>query len=339
VTSKDRSRPRIAVHWPAASETPMSLMRYARAVCTELAEKADFIKYRADEQVYAVDLIWDPFCGWSQGPVWPYTESDAPRLITFHGAAALSMKAAEFSGELETAIKKEAEIEQRLFWWLDRFAEIDGVLTPSLFAAREIEEVFGIDSKNIKVIYHGVDRGVFYASEVPRVRHGILHVSSWQPKKNIERLLRSVINSKKLQRETLELVVPSFPFCSETASYSWLRVHQDVASDAYLREHYQTKKIFVFPSLHETFGLPVLEAMACGCPVVCARGSALAEIYSDAALLVDPYDVEDIGAAMITLIDDCELRKSLVSRGLELAGVLTWSRRAARHLEYFNELL
>ena len=91
---------------------------------------------------------------------------------------------------------------------------------------------------------------------------------------------------------------------------------------------------FVFPSLHETFGMPILEAMACGCPVITSNVSACPEIAGDAALLVNPRSVEDIAAAILRLITDNELRSNLREEGLKRSKMFSWEKSAEEHLKY-----
>jgi glycosyltransferase involved in cell wall biosynthesis len=84
--------------------------------------------------------------------------------------------------------------------------------------------------------------------------------------------------------------------------------------------------VFAFPSLYEGFGLPPLEAMACGTPVVTSRLSSLPEVVGDAAVLVDPYSVDDIAAGLARILEDAELRKHLVAAGRQRAQHFSWER-------------
>jgi alpha-1,3-rhamnosyl/mannosyltransferase len=99
---------------------------------------------------------------------------------------------------------------------------------------------------------------------------------------------------------------------------------------------YSAATVFCFPSLYEGFGLPILEAMACGTPVVCSNTSSLPETAGDAALLVDPKAPDDLAQACRSLLDDVDRQKSLVTRGLSHAKQFTWARTAELALEAYR---
>ena len=95
----------------------------------------------------------------------------------------------------------------------------------------------------------------------------------------------------------------------------------------------------VYPSWYEGFGLPVLEAMACGCPVICSNTSSLPEVAGDAAIFVGPEDAEGLAHALDTVLDDSALRQSLAQRGLMRAAEFSWENTATRTLEVFANVL
>ncbi|MBX3000289.1 MAG: glycosyltransferase family 4 protein [Caldilineaceae bacterium] len=108
--------------------------------------------------------------------------------------------------------------------------------------------------------------------------------------------------------------------------------------DADLPALYSGCTLFVFPSLYEGFGLPVLEAMACGAAVMCSNASSLPEVARDAALLFDPLDVEAIAAALRRGIEDADLRRSLVEQSLAVAARFSWARTAAETLTLYRQM-
>jgi alpha-1,3-rhamnosyl/mannosyltransferase len=95
---------------------------------------------------------------------------------------------------------------------------------------------------------------------------------------------------------------------------------------------------FVFPSLYEGFGLPILEAMACGCPVICSKAASLPEVAGKAALQVDPTDAEGLAHALEIVLTDSELRQTMIQQGIERAKQFSWQETAVKTLEVFNQV-
>ena len=112
-----------------------------------------------------------------------------------------------------------------------------------------------------------------------------------------------------------------------------------VVSDQRLIELYQQATLFVFPSRYEGFGLPVLEAMACGCPVLSSNASSLPEVVGDAAILLDPMDVEGFTREMVRTMSDSDLRQDLRERGLARSAQFSWDRTARETIAVYRALL
>jgi glycosyltransferase involved in cell wall biosynthesis len=248
------------------------------------------------------------------------------------------MNPLEYWGDLRVAIEQELTVEKKLIWWLDRFEEIDHIIVPSRFAAWELSQYGGVRQSSISVIYHGVDPNRFYPPTAVFQRSGVLHVSSWQPKKNVSALISAFNACDALQKEGLELVLGGKDAKILAGNSKWIHIDPEIADDSRLRQKYHKSKVFVFPSFHETFGLPVLEAMACGCPVVCSDRAALKEVYADASLQVDPRDTKALAEAINAVIGDARLSTDLVERGLSLAATLTWKTSAEQHIRCFDGL-
>ncbi len=109
-------------------------------------------------------------------------------------------------------------------------------------------------------------------------------------------------------------------------------------ADADLPALYTAADLFVFPSWYEGFGLPVLEAMACGAPVVCSNAASLPEVAGDAALLVSPDDVQGLREAISRALTDLTLRNELIERGFRQAGRFTWERAARQTLAIYEHV-
>ncbi|HVO25463.1 MAG TPA: glycosyltransferase family 1 protein [Candidatus Margulisiibacteriota bacterium] len=117
----------------------------------------------------------------------------------------------------------------------------------------------------------------------------------------------------------------------------WVRIYRDVP-DADLAEFYRRALAFAYPSLYEGFGLPVLEAMACGTPVVASRTSSLPEVFGDAALLADPTDTTEFAAQLLQVLRQPALRARLIAAGQERAAHLTWQRTAEQTLAVYQRV-
>jgi alpha-1,3-rhamnosyl/mannosyltransferase len=123
-----------------------------------------------------------------------------------------------------------------------------------------------------------------------------------------------------------------------------LKLRERVVCTGYVDEEalaclYSGAAAFVYPSWYEGFGLPVLEAMACGCPVICSNTSSLPEVAGDAAILIDPRDVEGLANALDTVLDDSALQQSLAQLGLKKAAEFSWENTALRTLEVFANVV
>jgi glycosyltransferase involved in cell wall biosynthesis len=229
------------------------------------------------------------------------------------------------------------------------------VLAVSEAARKEIADLCKIDGGKIVVVRHGIsrsfspdgDRSGPPAALKLKVGSGyILYVGTLEPGKNIPRIIEAYSIVRKRTGTERALVI--------AGRTGWL--HDDIfravkrlgldkeivftgyVSKGDLPSLYRGADLFVFPSLYEGFGLPVLEAMACGTPVVTSNTSSLPEVAGDAALLVDPENVEEIAGAMERVLTDQDLRAELSRRGRERARLFTWERCAQETLKVYEEV-
>jgi glycosyltransferase involved in cell wall biosynthesis len=213
------------------------------------------------------------------------------------------------------------------------------VLTNSHFTAAEIQRCTGLPADRITVIPLGYDANHFTPGDPqgPIPQHPyLLHVGQAYPHKNLRRLLQAFAQVAPANPE-LRLVLAGKPHPTETpqlqALAADLGLQQCVEFRAYvpyaeLPDLYRGALAFVFPSLWEGFGLPVLEAMACGTPVITSAGSGTEEVAGDAALLVDPGAVEALVHAIRSIIEQPALLGSLRGLGLDRAGRYGWASTA-----------
>ncbi len=175
----------------------------------------------------------------------------------------------------------------------------------------------------------------------------ILFVGTLEPRKNLSLLLEAFALLKARHRVPHMLVLVGgkgwyYEALFERASH--LGLGQAVrfagyAADGDLPYWYSAAEIFVYPSRYEGFGLPPLEAMACGTPVIASRASSLPEAVGEAGLLVDPDDPQALAEAMAALLEDAALRETLRRAGLERAAQLTWRRTAQRTAAVYHHIL
>jgi len=224
------------------------------------------------------------------------------------------------------------------------------VIAVSQATAADVQSHFGISPDRLHTIHHG-------ASPLPKSSEQdrdagnrlperyFLFVGTLDPRKNFERIFRA-FETLKPEGRGLHLVIVGAEGWKNHAFLKMVRSHplrHHIHLEGYvprdrLLSYYQNSICLVFPSLYEGFGLPILEAMGCGTPVLTSNGSSMSEVAGDAALLVDPYDVKGIAAAMDNLVRDPALRERLIHRGFERVVQFSWKKCAEETLNILNSL-
>ncbi|MDW8338904.1 MAG: glycosyltransferase family 1 protein [Thermoleophilia bacterium] len=200
----------------------------------------------------------------------------------------------------------------------------DALVAVSDFTRRELVELVGIPGERIRVIPNGVDP-VFGPDGPTAPGDYVLAVATLEPRKNLTRAVEAA------RIAGVELRVVGARGWGGVEVPGWV----GEVPDGELAALYRGARCLLYPSLYEGFGLPVLEAMACGTPVVTSRGTAMEEVSAGAAVLVDPLDPEAIAAG----IDEASSRRAeLAARGLARAGELTWERAASAVVDLWREL-
>ncbi len=209
------------------------------------------------------------------------------------------------------------------------------IITVSEFSKREISSYFGIDNKKISVVYNGVDTKIFKPKILENQERYILGVSSIAYHKNFISLIKAF---SKLKTKNIKLYIVGGLnkkiFGKETEEImKHIKNNNNIkflgrVDDEKLVELYSNAICFVYPSLYEGFGIPPLEAQACGCPVVLSDIPVFREIYKDSALYFDPLDVDDIANKIEEVLNDENLRAYLVRKGIENSQKYTWENSA-----------
>jgi glycosyltransferase involved in cell wall biosynthesis len=231
------------------------------------------------------------------------------------------------------------------------------VLTVSEASKRDILRYFHVPERKINVIYNAIDERFGEPpapEEIERVRDRyqlnapyVLYAGNIKPHKNLERLIEAFHMLRRGDLEHVKMLIIG----DEISKYATLRravhrykLHKHVrffgfVPDKTLAVFYRLARAFVFPSLYEGFGLPPLEAMASGTPVITSNLSSLPEVVGDAALLIDPYDASAIADAMRRVLLDSDLRENLRQRGLQRVSEFSWERSVRRVREIYEEVL
>lgn len=229
-------------------------------------------------------------------------------------------------------------------------------ITVSEFSARELMEVYGLKREHIRVIPNGVSddfspRRDEQAMAELRKRIGltaeryILFIGGADPRKNHQVFLEATERVRKKLGSRMVVLVgsPLHPFGNYEEEARKRSLTDKVVCPGRLPIRdvqllYSFTDLFVFPSLYEGFGMPVLEAMACGAPVLTSNSTALVEVAGDAAVLVEPQDVRALGEAMIRALEDEPLRADLKVKGFARAKQFSWEQVAAKTVALYLEL-
>lgn len=234
------------------------------------------------------------------------------------------------------------QLKQRLYLSFMQKRQLQGatkIIAVSKATKEDLVRKIGIDPQKISVIYEGFDKRLFkYYNLKPKNYY--LFIGTVQPRKNLERVIRAVSYTKA------NLVIAGQKGWLSDEIYKLpkkLGIENRVkflgyVPDEKLPKLYSGAIALVFPSLFEGFGLPILEAQACGCPVITSNVSSMPEIAGKGAILVNPYSVDDIKNAMLKLSMNHELKTKLTKLGLENIKRFSWEKCARETLEVLESL-
>lgn len=322
---------RVAIDVSPLVQTRAGTARYLKALLEELRRRDDVSVAtrsfgRGDRlSTLARDGVWYPFllgrtaaadvlhCPTYRGPV----RSRLPLVVTVHDLAVLRHPGAfnrwtrMYSPRVVPRILRRA----------------DRVIAVSEFTRRELVELLRLPDEKIRVVPNAVG-AAFTPNGKAATGDYVLAVGTLEPRKNLERLVEAVQTTKRELR-----IVGARGWGRVELGDNGVRWLGEV-SDAELASLYRGAACVAYPSLYEGFGIPVLEAMACGVPVVTARGTAMEEVADGAAVLVDARDTHDIAAGIERAAAE---RDVLVPRGLERARAFRWDAVADATVRVYRE--
>jgi glycosyltransferase involved in cell wall biosynthesis len=270
-----------------------------------------------------------------------------PTIITVHDLAFLRFPQ---TFDLSRAMYKKMVINRSV-------GIADRIIAVSSFTKNELVDLLNIDPDKISIVYNGVspmfreiDRGeardrISYL--IPGLKKDyLLFVGTLEPRKNVVSLVHSYNLLRKQGKIDAQLVI--------VGSRGWLydKLFKEIAKNSLVDDIiftgyvtneqlvmlYNGANFLIYPALYEGFGLPVLEAMACGIPVITSDRSSLSEVAGDAAMKIDPNSEEDIADAMAKLYQNKELREEYRKRGLERAKMFSWQETARKTLKVYKDV-
>lgn len=221
----------------------------------------------------------------------------------------------------------------------------DRIITVSNFSKKEIEKHYPYSKGKIEIIHLGIDE-LFKPLNIKKKKQ-ILYVGSLNERKNFKSVLEAY---EKLNLKDYKLLlVGNFNDNFKINKYSKQIIDKakqnknilflSNISNNELLKLYNESKLLIFPSFYEGFGLPPLEAMACGTSVITSNVSSLPEVGGDAVVYCNPYDVDDIRDKIELVINNENLQKEMIQKGLKRAKQFTWKKSAEKHLKVFKKVL
>ena len=221
----------------------------------------------------------------------------------------------------------------------------DSIIVVSENTKKELLELYDVDEKKVNVIYHGIELPNLDLLPSRRIIDApyVLYVGRRSPYKNFHRFVVAYSKFHQVHPE-IKLVCTSSPFTSEELEhFKKLNILQSVihvrADEQMMSMLYRDALFFVFPSLSEGFGMPILEAWAHHCPVALSNTSCFPEITSDAGLYFDPYEEDDIFSAMLRLAENEDLRSELILKGDKRVLQFSWEECAKKHIDVYKSLI
>lgn len=230
----------------------------------------------------------------------------------------------------------------------------DKIIAVSNSTKFDLIKYFQIPPEKIEVIYEAADERFKLLSddEIRAIRDKfnlnfpfILYVGGLAPHKNLTILIKAFYKAK-LKGIDHKLVIAGkkrWKYKEIFDSIDALHLQDDVIFTGYVPDEslpglYNAADLFVYPSLYEGFGLPILEAMACGCPVIASNSSSLTEILGDAGILFNPYDVNELTKSICIVLNNIELKFNLRNKSLERAKNFSWNKCAMETLNVYNDV-
>jgi glycosyltransferase involved in cell wall biosynthesis len=292
---------------------------------------------------HSLDLVHAP----SQGVPLYFWFLSVPTVVTIHGAAAHVL-----DKDIHRQPTRAHTVPYRLFKH-----RLRKVITVSESSKLNIMKYYDIPGEHIEVIYHGVDDSYYERENSEEIRRDlrekydipfpfILDVSRTQPKKNVSTLIEAFapIVSEGFDHSLVLVGGESWGHNTVIETIKREGIEDRVYFAPYIDEEdmpklYSLADLLCFPTLHEGFGLPIVEAMACGTPVITSNVYSCPEVAGEAAILIDPLDTTSITNAIRQTLTTDDLRMDLRQKGLNQADKFDWGENARKHIAVYREIV
>ncbi|MBN1593226.1 MAG: glycosyltransferase [Candidatus Coatesbacteria bacterium] len=250
---------------------------------------------------------------------------------------------------------------KKYFWYMRQMTKIgvqkaDLIIALSFHTKEDLIRILKVPESKVRVVYSATNeylKPVTDPAEIAAAREKfgidgpyILCVNTIEPRKNLPRLLSAyhlLKTEMKLEHKLVVCGMFGWLYGDVFTTIRELGLEDSIIFTSYVKDEdlprlYSGADLFVFPSLYEGFGLPALEAMACGAPVITSSSSSLPEIVGDAAIMINPYSIDELAEAMFGVLTDKKLRDRMRRDGLARASLFSWEKTASHTLSIYEEL-
>lgn len=272
-------------------------------------------------------------------------ETNCKKVITIHDLIPYIMPETVGKGYLLKFLKEVPNLVQ----------DVDGIITVSEYSKKDILKFFPIDPEKIFVtplaadnIYKPLDKALcreFISKKYNLNKPFILYVGGFSPRKNVRLLINSFLEVfPLLNKDHILVIAGARKDLGEYLNKQYSNLSSKIVFTGFIPQEelpvfYNSCEAFVYPSLYEGFGLPPLEAMSCGAPVITSKVTSIPEVIGDNGLLIDPNAADDLAEALEKLLNDESLKQNFSEKGLKQASKFSWENTAIKTFEAYKSIL
>lgn len=284
------------------------------------------------EELKKADVVWDPRAGGGHAPPKPLLAVNRPLVITLHGVGPLVFPK-HYSKGLRHRFAIYKSNKYKKIHWKAAADSYSKIVTVSQFSKDVIHDTLNIPKEKIDVILNGVDVSVFTRDgvETGNTAPYFLHVSNDESRKNVDRIIKAYAKINAADKWPLILKLAG----DRTCNVPGVKIINKRLSEEELVSLYAGAGCFVFPSIYEGFGIPIIEAMAMRCPVITSKGTACEEVASGFASLVDPDSATQLSDAMQSVMTNPPSSQAL-DAACSHAGSFSWKDTAEQYFQVFK---